>query len=487
MSSPTSVAGKRKRSASQHRPDDTPKSSTAELLQPSSRDASGEDGDESTEPAGGVAGKTKKPSAAIDPASLPPPKRVRKASGDGEPNGEPSISKEDPGEPSETTVASSDIEDRRKGQRSGLHVKTGGGEADDALVEEEERGDERDAPMLPPQKGGLQDPVGYRTNPPPTGRAVRVYADGVFDLFHLGHMRQLEQAKKAFEDVYLIVGVTGDEETQKRKGLTVLSGAERAETLRHCKWVDEVIPNCPWVVDPEFLAEHKIDYVAHDDLPYSADEGDDIYSPIKAQGKFLVTQRTEGVSTTGIITRIVRDYDQYISRQFKRGASRQELNVSWLKKNELEIKRHVTELRDNVRTNWSVTGQELGRELRQFWQNSRPGSPAPSARASMDLGVPRSGVVSPTGGKSHLSRVETSSRPESPSLMGAGRNEDFATGYSLGLVGGVRAWMMRGHQDQPSQPHSPTTDEDHEHEHGSDRTTPERRGRSATSTAARAA
>ena len=118
-------------------------------------------------------------------------------------------------------------------------------------------------------------------------------------------MRQLEQAKKSFEDVYLIVGVTGDEETQKRKGLTVLSGAERTEALRHCKWVDEVIPNCPWVVNPEFLEEHKIDYVAHDDLPYSAAEGDDIYAPIKAQGKFLVTQRTDGVSTTGIITRFV--------------------------------------------------------------------------------------------------------------------------------------------------------------------------------------
>lgn len=118
-------------------------------------------------------------------------------------------------------------------------------------------------------------------------------------------MRQLEQAKKAFPEVYLIVGVTGDEQTHKRKGLTVLSGAERAETVRHCKWVDEVIPNCPWVVTPDFLAEHQIDYVAHDDLPYQAAEGDDIYAPIKAQGKFLVTQRTEGVSTTGIITRYV--------------------------------------------------------------------------------------------------------------------------------------------------------------------------------------
>ena len=118
-------------------------------------------------------------------------------------------------------------------------------------------------------------------------------------------MRQLEQAKKAFPDVHLIVGVTGDEETLDRKGMTVLSGAERAETIRHCKWVDEVLPSCPWIVTPEFIDEHQIDYVAHDDLPYGAAEGDDIYAPIKAQGKFLVTQRTEGVSTTGIITRFV--------------------------------------------------------------------------------------------------------------------------------------------------------------------------------------
>jgi choline-phosphate cytidylyltransferase len=118
-------------------------------------------------------------------------------------------------------------------------------------------------------------------------------------------MRQLEQAKKAFPDTTLVVGVTGDAETHKRKGLTVLSAKERAETVRHCKWVDEVIEDCPWIVTPEFLEENRLDYVAHDDLPYGAAEGDDIYQPIKAAGKFLVTQRTEGVSTTGIITRLV--------------------------------------------------------------------------------------------------------------------------------------------------------------------------------------
>lgn len=243
-------------------------------------------------------------------------------------------------------------------------------------------------------------------------------------------MRQLEQAKNAFPNSYLIVGVTGDNETHRRKGLTVLSARERSETVRHCRWVDEVIEDCPWIVTPEFLSKHQIDYVAHDDIPYGAAEGDDIYKPIKEQGKFLVTQRTEGVSTTGIITKIVRDYEQYISRQLKRGTSRQELNISWLKKNELDLKRHVRDLGDSIRTNWSQTGQELSKELRAFWQpmGSRPESPAGRAP-----GFLRRSTDGRDGARSPLQ-----------SLVGEGRSSsDFAAGYSLGLVGGIRSWMTR--------------------------------------------
>jgi len=255
-------------------------------------------------------------------------------------------------------------------------------------------------------------------------------------------MRQLEQAKTAFPDTYLIVGVTGDVETHKRKGLTVLTGAERTETLRHCRWVDEVIPNCPWIVTTEFLEKHKIDYVAHDDEPYGADEGDDIYGPIKKEGKFLVTERTEGVSTTGIITKIVRDYEKYIVRQLKRGTSRQELNISWLKKNELDLKRHMQELRDSVKSNWVTAGGEISRDLRTFWTNaaSRPASPAPFNR-QLSEGVLRS----PTGGLSAvdaLKQLEAASlekRGESPGRLS--RSEEFAAGYSLGLIGGVKSWV----------------------------------------------
>lgn len=217
-------------------------------------------------------------------------------------------------------------------------------------------------------------PKGYKFNKPPTDRPIRIYADGVFDLLHLGHFKQLEQAKKSFENVTLVCGVPSDIETHKRKGLTVLTDKQRCETLTHCKWVDEVIPNAPWSVTPEFLTKHAIDYVAHDDLPYASTDSDDIYKPIKEKGMFLTTQRTEGISTSDIITKIIKDYDKYLLRNFARGASRQDLNVSWLKKNELDIKKNFKEFRSywiKNRTNLNNVSKDLYFEIREFMRGKK--------------------------------------------------------------------------------------------------------------------
>ncbi|KAK9732292.1 Cytidylyltransferase-like, partial [Popillia japonica] len=65
------------------------------------------------------------------------------------------------------------------------------------------------------------------------------------------------------------------------------------------------VRDAPWEITDDFLEKHKIDFVAHDDIPYASEDKDDIYAAIKARGMFLATQRTEGVSTSDIVARIV--------------------------------------------------------------------------------------------------------------------------------------------------------------------------------------
>ena len=66
---------------------------------------------------------------------------------------------------------------------------------------------------------------------------------------------------------------------------------ERCEAARHCRWVDEVIPDCPWVIDASFLAKYNIDYVAHDDEPYLSAGHEDVYAFVKSLGPSALRQR----------------------------------------------------------------------------------------------------------------------------------------------------------------------------------------------------
>ncbi|KAI5602262.1 hypothetical protein BDE02_01G144700 [Populus trichocarpa] len=192
-------------------------------------------------------------------------------------------------------------------------------------------------------------------------RPVRVYADGIYDLFHFGHARSLEQAKKLFPNTYLVVGCCNDEMTHRYKGKTVMTDQERYESLRHCRWVDEVIPDAPWVITQEFLDKHRIDYVAHDSLPYAdaSGAGKDVYEFVKSVGRFKETKRTDGISTSDIIMRIVKDYNEYVMRNLARGYTRKDLGVSYVKEKRLRVNMGLKKLREKVKKQQEIVGEKI--------------------------------------------------------------------------------------------------------------------------------
>ena len=93
--------------------------------------------------------------------------------------------------------------------------------------------------------------------------------------------------------------------------------------------------------------------MAHDDAPYGSGGQDDIYAEIKKAGKFRATQRTEGVSTSDIILRIIQDYDMYAMRSMQRGYDRKDIGLSWSKYQRIKwyarLKKYAEKYENKVR------------------------------------------------------------------------------------------------------------------------------------------
>ncbi|KAL0844530.1 hypothetical protein Bca101_017776 [Brassica carinata] len=158
-------------------------------------------------------------------------------------------------------------------------------------------------------------------------KPVRVYMDGCFDMMHYGHCNALRQARALGDQ--LVVGVVSDEEIIANKGPPVTPLHERMIMVKAVKWVDEVIPDAPYAITEEFMKrlfdEYQIDYIIHGDDPCVLPDGTDAYALAKKAGRYKQIKRTEGVSSTDIVGRMllcVRSNSQSrssLQRQFSHG------------------------------------------------------------------------------------------------------------------------------------------------------------------------
>ncbi|MBR3933207.1 MAG: FAD synthase [Clostridia bacterium] len=68
------------------------------------------------------------------------------------------------------------------------------------------------------------------------------FTDGVYDMFHVGHLNMIKEAKKYCD--YLIVGVHSDEIVENYKNRkTVINQEDRREIVSAIKYVDKAVIN----------------------------------------------------------------------------------------------------------------------------------------------------------------------------------------------------------------------------------------------------
>jgi D-glycero-beta-D-manno-heptose 1-phosphate adenylyltransferase len=91
-----------------------------------------------------------------------------------------------------------------------------------------------------PKRIALEDLPRLRAEATAAGRTIAL-ANGVFDLFHVGHLRYLVGAKA--EADLLVVAVNGDASTRANKGpgRPIVPEAERAELVAALACVDHVV------------------------------------------------------------------------------------------------------------------------------------------------------------------------------------------------------------------------------------------------------
>lgn len=135
-----------------------------------------------------------------------------------------------------------------------------------------------------------------------------MYVGGTFDLFHAGHIELLRRASKLGE-VWVILN--GDDYCERLKGKRpIMSYHERATVLLACEYVDMVLYNDGNERELFDLVRPSVLFYGNDGT-WTRQKYLDLFGLTEANLDWLGVEllfppRTEGVSSTDIIERIIR-------------------------------------------------------------------------------------------------------------------------------------------------------------------------------------
>ena len=146
------------------------------------------------------------------------------------------------------------------------------------------------------------------TNDPP-----RVLLNGCWDLAHVGHFNAVRQVARVRDQMFpgghVIAGIHPNSEILRVKGgYFVFNEEEKKIMLLACKWVDGVVENVPYTpVSPSLLDREDVrcNVAVHGDDPVILADGTDMYKPIRDAGRYVEIRRSECISTTTLINRIL--------------------------------------------------------------------------------------------------------------------------------------------------------------------------------------
>lgn len=124
------------------------------------------------------------------------------------------------------------------------------------------------------------------------------YTTGVYDLFHIGHLNLLKNAKGMCDK--LVVGVTVDELVAYKGKQAMIPFEDRIEIVRSIKYVDAAVPQ----YDMDKLAACKklgAQFLFVGDDWYGTDKWKEYEKQFEAEGiKIVYFPYTKGVSSTKI-------------------------------------------------------------------------------------------------------------------------------------------------------------------------------------------